>query len=593
MPSLTSENQVGILIKADADLKAIDSTNKELRKLDNAADNSSRRAAALGAAGRLAAVGIAAAGAATAAAGVMAIKSAGDYEQSRIAFETMLGSADKARVMMTDIAAFAKTTPFELPEVVAGSKQLLAYGYAQEEILPNMRKIGDIASGVGVPVGQLTTIFGQVKVAGRLMGQDLLQFTNAGVPMISALATVMGKPQTEIKKLIEEGKVGFPEVEAALNSLTGEGSKFGGMMEKQSGSFNGVVSNIKDGFGQMLRSAVGISPAGDIVAGGVFDRIKIAAQSAMPKITAMIPTVTKAVTMLVNVLSILFTAFGKVFNFLNQNRIVLAIVAGMIAGILVSAFVAWAIAAGTAAVAAGTAAVAAGTAAVATIAATWPILAIGAAVGAVAYLIITHWETIKNAFMAGINWIKDNWQTLIAILTGPIGIAVMLIIRHRDSIVNAFKAVGGWIASALGNVYNAITSPFSRAWDFIKDIPGRIVNSIGNVGNLLRTKLGDWDIPGPLGKVKDVIPGFASGGYTGAGGVNEVAGIVHRGEYVVPQSMVDQSTGLPKMGVTNNRSVSIGSIYLGSADAVREMFKQLDADTLLASKGMTTVRGGM
>jgi tape measure domain-containing protein len=577
MPSLTSDNQVGILIKADADLKAIENTNKELGKLDNASDNTSRRAAALGAAGKLAAAGIAAAGVATAAAGVMAIKSAGDYEQSRIAFETMLGSADKARTMMTDIAAFAKTTPFELPEVVAGSKQLLAYGYAQEEILPNMRKIGDIASGVGVPVGQLTTIFGQVKVAGRLMGQDLLQFTNAGVPMISALATVMGKPQTEIKKLIEEGKVGFPEVEAALNSLTGEGSKFGGMMEKQSGSFNGVVSNIKDGFGQMLRSAVGISPAGDIVAGGVFDRIKIAAQAAMPKIQEMIPTVTKAVTMLVNVLSTLFTAFGKVFNFLNQNRIVLAIVGGMIAGVLVSAFVAWAIAAGTAAVA--------------TIAATWPILAIGAAVGAVAFLIITHWETIKNAFMAGINWIKDNWQTLIAILTGPIGIAVMLIIRHRDSIVNAFKAVGGWIANALGNVYHAITSPFAKAWDFITGLPSKIVNSIGNIGNLLRDKLGDWDIPGPLGKVKDVIPGFASGGYTGRGGVNEVAGIVHKGEYVVPQSMVDQSSGMPKMGVTNNRSVTIQNVNLGSAAAVREFFEEIDKDMLLVSKGLTPVRG--
>ena len=577
MPSLSSDNQVGILIKADADIKAIDDTSKQLGKLDSSADNSSRRAMALGSAAKFAAAGIAAAGVATAAAGVMAIKSAGDYEQSRIAFETMLGSAEKARGLMTDIAEFAKSTPFELPEVVAGTKQLLAFGFQQEQLLPTMRKLGDLASGLGVPVGQLTNVFGQVKVAGRLMGQDLLQFTNAGVPMIEALATTMKKPQSEIKKLVEQGQIGFPEVEVALNSLTGEGSKFGGMMEKQSKSFNGVVSNIKDGFGQMLRSAVGISPAGDIVAGGVFDRIKKAAQDAMPKIQAMIPTVTKAVGMLVTALGFLFTAFGKIFNFLNQNRIVLAIIAGMIAGVLVSAFVAWAVAAGTAAVA--------------TIAATWPILAIGAAVGAVAFLIIKHWDTIKNAFMAGINWIKENWQLLLGILTGPIGMAVMLIIRHRDSIVNAFRSVGSWIANALGNVYHAITSPFARAWDFISGVPSRIVNSIGNVGKLLKDKIGDWDIPGPLGKVRDVIPGFASGGYTGRGGVNEVAGLVHKGEYVVPQSMVDQSTGLPKMGVQNNRNVTIGTIVLGSADAVREMFNQLDADTLLTGKGLTPVRG--
>jgi tape measure domain-containing protein len=577
MATLSSDNQVGILIKADADLKAVDDTRASLGKLDEAADSSSRRAAALSSVASLAAKGIAAAGIATAATGVLAIKSAGDYEQSRVAFDTMLGSADKARAMMTDIANFAKSTPFELPEVVAASKQMLAYGYAQDEILPNLRKIGDIASGVGVPVGQLTTVFGQVKVAGRLMGQDLLQFTNAGVPMIEYLAKTMGKPQTEIKKLVEEGQIGFPQVQAALDAMTSEGSKFGGMMEKQSHTFNGVVSNIKDGFGQMLRAAVGISPAGDIVAGGVFDRIKKAAETAMPKIQEMIPTVTKAVGMLVTVLSFLFTAFAKVFGFMEQHKIVLAIVGGMIAGLLVAAFVSWAIAATTAAIA--------------TLAAIWPILAIGAAVGAIAYLIITHWDTIKHAFQAGIDWIKNNWQLLIGILTGPIGFAVMMIIRNRDQIVEAFRNVASWIGGHLSGVYNTIVSPFSRAWDWISGLPGRIANSIGNVGQLLRDKIGNWDIPGPLGKVKDVIPGFASGGYTGAGGVHEVAGIVHKGEYVVPQSMVDQSTGLPKMGVTNNRQVSIGTVVLGDASAVREMFKQLDSDTLLTGKGITANRG--
>jgi len=578
MASLTSENQIGILIKSNADLKAFDDTNKSLDKLDDSSSNASKKAALLGAAGKAAAAGLAAAAAATGAAGVMAIKSAGEYEQSRIAFDTMLGSADKARALMTDIAQFAKSTPFELPEVVAGTKQLLAFGFAQSDLLPTMRKLGDLASGLGVPVGQLTNVFGQVKVAGRLMGQDLLQFTNAGVPLIEALATTMQKPQSEIKKLVEEGKVGFPEVETAINSLTGEGSKFGGMMEKQSKSFNGVVSNIKDGFGQMLRSAVGISPAGDIVAGGVFDKIKKAAEVAMPKIQEMIPTVTAVVGGLVNVLGFLFTAFGKVFGFLNQHRIVLAIVAGMIGGVLVAAFVSWATAAAAAAVA--------------TIAATWPILAIGAAVGAVAYLIATHWESIKNAFMTGINWIKNNWQYIVGFLVNPVGSAFALIWKYRDQIVGLFGGIASWIGDRLSGVYNAITSPFVRAWDWISKLPGLIASSIGNVGALLRDKIGNWDIPGPLGRVRDVIPGFASGGFTGRGGVHEVAGIVHKGEYVVPQNMVDQSTGLPKAGTVNNRDVQIGNVYLGSASAAKEFFAQLDQDMLLSSMGMTPARGG-
>lgn len=576
-----SDNQIGILIKSTADTKAIDNTSSKLNKLDSSADNSSRRAAILGSTAKVAAVGIAAAGAATAALGVSAISSAGSYEQSRIAFETMLGSAEKARDLMGNIAEFAKTTPFELPDVVAGSKQLLAFGFAQEQLLPTMTKLGDLASGLGVPIGQLTNVFGQVKVAGRLMGQDLLQFTNAGVPMIEALATTMKKPQGEIKKLVEQGKVGFPEVEVALNSLTGEGSKFGGMMEKQSKSFNGVVSNIKDGFGQMLRSAVGIEPTGDIIAGGVFDKIKKAAEAVMPKITEMIPTVTAAITKLVEILGFLFNVFSKVFNFLNQNRIVLAIVAGMIGGLLVAAFIAWAVAAGTAAVA--------------TIAATWPILAIGAAVGAVAYLIITHWETIKKAFQAGLDWIKKNWSLIIGFLVGPIGLAVALVIKHRDTIVDAFKTAVKWIGNALSTVYDVVTAPFRKAWDFISDLPGKIADSIGNVGSLLKDKIGNWDIPGPLGKVKDVIPGFATGVRNFSGGMAVVG---ERGPELVnlPQGSDVFTNGESRRmmnGSGGNKTVTIQNVYLGSMGAAKEFFSQLDNDTLLSSKGLTPARGGM
>lgn len=270
------------------------------------------------------ALGLVGAGTALAGLGAAGVKSAGEFEQSRIAFETMLGSADKARKMMSDIADFAKSTPFELPEVVAGSKQLLAFGFAQEQIIPTMRKLGDIASGVGVPVGQLTNVFGQVRVAGRLMGQDLLQFTNAGVPLIEALATTMKKPQNEIKKLVEQGEIGFPQVEAAINSLTSEGSKFGGMMEKQSQSFNGVVSNIKDGFGQFLRTMVGISKEGDIIQGGIFDMVKKGAQ-------AVLPLLNKMPEML-----------GDLVDFIKRNA---PVITGMIIGGLVPAFVSWGVAA--------------------------------------------------------------------------------------------------------------------------------------------------------------------------------------------------------------------------------------------------------
>lgn len=281
-----ADNRINIVIEAkDKASSVIKGTGRSIDELDTSSRASTRGFNLLGNVGSAAFFAVrAAALAATAGlaiAGGAAVKSGGEYEQSRVAFETMLGSAEKARSLMGDIAKFAKSTPFELPEVVTGTKQLLAFGYAQEELLPNMRKIGDLASGLGVPVGQLTTIFGQVRVAGRLMGQDLLQFTNNGVPMIAALSKVMKVSQSDIRDLVEEGKVGFSDVQAALDYMTGSGSQFGGMMAKQSQTFSGVVSNLKDGFGQIARAAIGITPQGDIVKGGFFDKIKDAATGMM------------------------------------------------------------------------------------------------------------------------------------------------------------------------------------------------------------------------------------------------------------------------------------------------------------------------
>jgi tape measure domain-containing protein len=602
MPTLSSDNNIGILIKADADLKAVDDTSKELGKLDSAADSTSRRAAVLGSVAKVAAVGIAAAGAATAAAGVLAIKSAGDYEQSRIAFETMLGSADKARGLMNDIAQFAKTTPFELPEVVAGTKQLLAFGFEQQQLLPTMKKLGDLASGLGVPIGQLTNVYGQVKVAGRLMGQDLLQFTNAGVPMIQALADTMKKPQSEIKALVEQGKVGFPEVETALNSLTGEGSKFGGMMDKQSHSFNGVVSNIKDGFGQMLRSAVGISPAGDIVAGSVFDKIKKAAETAMPKIGEMIPTVTAAVTTLVNVLMKVFAAFSVVFGFLNQHRIILAIIAGIIGGLLVAAFVSWAVAATAAAIA--------------TLAAIWPFLLIGAVVGGVAYLIVGHWEMIKaktiaiwnaiTGFVSGaIDWFKNNWLEAIGFV---IGFFATLPIKLPIFIYQAVASIIGFLSRVdWAGVWNSIKTAFGNAvggmWDAMQGLWKRITsldwgsiftNAAKGIGNGIIALL-EGAINGALkgipGKPHVSIPRFENGVRDFSGGLALVGEAGP--ELVNLPSGSDVFTNKESRAMTthNNRNVSIGTVIVQGESAGRGFWSGIDQDSMLIGQGLTPNRG--
>lgn len=170
----------------------------------------------------------------------------GDFQQFEIAFETMLHSGEKAKAMITDLAKLAATTPFDMKGVVSGAKQLLAYGFAADQITDTMRRLGDISAGLGLNLQDLTWLYGTTMVQGRLFTRDLMQFTGRGIPMTEALAKQFGVTKDKVSELVTAGKIGFPEVEKAIKSMTDEGGQFGGLMEKQSHSITGQISNIKD-----------------------------------------------------------------------------------------------------------------------------------------------------------------------------------------------------------------------------------------------------------------------------------------------------------------------------------------------------------
>ena len=170
----------------------------------------------------------------------------GDFQQFEIAFETMLHSGEKAKAMITDLAKLAATTPFDMKGVVAVAKQLLAYGFAADQITDTMRRLGDISAGLGLNLQDLTWLYGTTMVQGRLFTRDLMQFTGRGIPMTEALAKQFGVTKDKVSELVTAGKIGFPEVEKAIKSMTDEGGQFGGLMEKQSHSITGQISNIKD-----------------------------------------------------------------------------------------------------------------------------------------------------------------------------------------------------------------------------------------------------------------------------------------------------------------------------------------------------------
>ena len=176
----------------------------------------------------------------------------GQFQQLEVAFNTMLGSADKADALMAQLVRTAAITPFDLEGVAQGAKQLLAYGMEAENVNETLTRLGDIAAGLSMPLNDLVYLYGTTMAQGRLYTQDLNQFTGRGIPMIEELAKVFGVAESKVKELVEAGKVGFPEVQKVIENLTGEGSKFGGMMEEQSKTITGQISNIEDAIASMF-----------------------------------------------------------------------------------------------------------------------------------------------------------------------------------------------------------------------------------------------------------------------------------------------------------------------------------------------------
>ena len=187
----------------------------------------------------------------------------GEFQKLEMSFETMLQNKEKADALMAQMVKTAATTPFGLQEVAGGAKQLLAYGVASEKVNDTLIRLGDIAAGLKIPLGDLVYLYGTTMAQGRMFTMDLRQFQGRGIPMTEELAKVMGVAKNEVAGLVTAGKVGFKEMEAAIQSMTSSGGKFSGLMEKQSKTISGQMSNLEDSIEQMFNE-IGKSAEGAI-----------------------------------------------------------------------------------------------------------------------------------------------------------------------------------------------------------------------------------------------------------------------------------------------------------------------------------------
>ena len=187
----------------------------------------------------------------------------GEYQQLELSFSTLLQNKGEADNLMSQMMQSAAETPFSLTELAAEAKELIGYGVASEEVNDTLLRLGEIASGVGAPLEQITSLYGAVMSQGGLYVEDLNKFSASGVPILQGLADVLGVNTEKVNEMVTAGTIGFPEVQKAIENLTNEGGRFYGSMDEQSKTIVGEINNLQDAWDMML-NGIGESQEGMI-----------------------------------------------------------------------------------------------------------------------------------------------------------------------------------------------------------------------------------------------------------------------------------------------------------------------------------------
>lgn len=598
-------------IPVQVEISAVDRASDKFKQVGSSMERlgDAFRRGGLMATGFLATLGVA---------GTQMLKIAGDIEQNRIAFETMTGSAEEAMILLQDVSDFAIKTPFDLPGVVQGARQLMAMGASTEQVIPELKMLGDVAAGLGVDLNRVILNFGQVRTQGKLTGRELRDFAILGVPLIDELAQSLGVAKTEIAEMVSAGEIGFPEVQAAFERMAGEGGKFENLMEKQAKSLKGIFENIRDQMVRTVAQIAGISVTGEIREGSFFDVTKKGAEALLEALNKLTPQLVK---------------FSDWFT---SNKTLVVALAGAIGGLLV--------------VAVGGLLV--------TLAGGVGVLAAFISIGAVAAVMIyniyksvveakdaieQYWipafnkakeivnttiSAITTAFQEFITKIGEFMQSLtleniVYWITYAMGFMVSSIANGIVNAIGLFMQLPGAVADIFTNLLNHVVSKVSSLWawisnevsqwpyrfaGFLRSLPGMIADILQRLVNTIQDKLLGGALSkimyfkdrvvGAFNSVRDAIQGainkaregFASGISAGGGIPHfQTGGIVpgrlgepqlimaHGGETVLPVGGGTPAVaGANAGGGTTNLSLSVNvGIYAGTNNEKRQLAMDL------------------
>lgn len=183
----------------------------------------------------------------------MLIGSNAEMEQYTTSLEVMLGSTEKASAMIEKMRDFAAKTPLTLDNVISSGTMLMSYGVDESNLIDTMTKLGDLASGNAEKMDRITLAYGQMLAKGKVTGEELMQMTEAGVPLQTALAESIDVTGEEFSKMVSKGEVGIDALNKAITELTTGDGKFAGMMEKQSQTMQGMLSTMQDNISEFFR----------------------------------------------------------------------------------------------------------------------------------------------------------------------------------------------------------------------------------------------------------------------------------------------------------------------------------------------------
>ena len=462
-------------------------------------------------------------------------------EQAQIGFTTMLGSGERANAFLGDLQKFAAQTPFAFPDLVSASQRMLAMGFSAEQVRPTLTAIGDAVAALGgnsETIGRVTTALGQMQAKGKVSAEEMLQLTEAGIPAWQMLADAIGVSVPEAMKLAERGAISSGQ---AIDAITaGMNQRFGGMMAKQSQTFAGAMSTIRDSlnmavgtafkpfFEMLSRGAVQLSgflsserfaawsAAVTAALGGAIGRVgafvaslqPLAAallgafrEDLLPKLQQMADVFSGQVLPAVQALAgavrdQLQPVFERIGSFVAEHKEIWGGVAIAVGGALVAAFAALAVSAGAAAVSmiAAAAPVIAISAAVAALAAgiIWLVQnwdraverfpALGAAAEATAAALSATWTFIRGEVAAFASWWSGIWPSVQEAAVNVFEALRTTAEAITSTLVAVWRVAGDDIIAIVG----AFADYLATTWNNIKAV---VSNAIGLIVNLIN---GDW-----------------------------------------------------------------------------------------------------